>query len=95
MTPDEAIKILESLKDHINDDGKHEITAVQKAIEGWQWQPAHEPEETRPLEDLTPKPEPKLEEKLDPEIEPKPIKEKPWAPKNVRKTETKKMKKKK
>lgn len=35
MTPELAIAILEGLKDHINDDGKRELSAVQKAIESW------------------------------------------------------------
>jgi len=39
MTPEQAVKILELLKDHINDDGKRELSAVQAAIGSWRFEP--------------------------------------------------------
>lgn len=58
MTQEEAIKILEALKDHINDDGKRELSVVQKAILDWIIPPPQEEKATVEISNIS---EPKKE----------------------------------
>lgn len=87
MTPAEAIAILEIVKDLTNENGKRELTVVQRVIR--EWEPfLSDPAELLPVLDEAPAIE-KFSEKVE---EPE---EKPWAPKNVRQTPKPKPKKKK
>lgn len=93
MTPQEVIAILESLKDHINDDGKRELSMVQKEIESWDITgttpappiPFKDPSPFEPKEEVPPPPQ---EEPAAPEPEPKP--KKPWKPLNTKAKKKKK-----
>lgn len=84
MTPEEAIKIIESLKDLINDNGKRELSVVQAAIAAWQ--------NTEPMAPPSPEPEKAKKEKvtLAEEPEPKVISRTPWREESRRKTKKKK-----
>ncbi len=71
MTFDQAIAILESLKDSINENGKRELTVVQKAITEWEAK----------MTDVQPDPPPAVA--IEPEVVPKFLKPDSFKPKNV------------